>query len=140
MFKYINVTPHAVTIIATDGTPLTVHPEPGPPGGHPLVMRCVAVPQLRKRTIVGPRGLIFKINDPPVFVSVAGVPGIERLAPAGTVVLVSGICGEFLKNNPAVLPGLTNVWSPDSGPDEVKRNAEGAIVGSRALIAWRGPT
>ena len=111
-----NLTPHALVLIAPDGTE-TVVPASG------TVARVGSTPGT-----VEPRdGFPCMVASPTVFGEVSGLPDPT----AGTVFVVSGLVGSALAGR-----GRTDVFVPGTGPhDGARRNEAGHMVGVTRLIA-----
>ena len=106
-----NRTPHAITLFLAGGE-ATVFPPSG------TVARATSIQQVACDGIQG-----LPCVTPPEF---SGADGIEGEEPILVSALVAPIAAK-------VRPG---VFSPDTGPDSVVRNAAGEILGVRRLIRW----
>lgn len=115
--KWCNTTPHAITVLATDGSRITV-----PPCGTVIRVRVRTLAETDVRGIRMARIARDDLEAPPP----------EWLAEAD-IVLVSEIAAKPL----ARALGRT-VYVPDTGPGSVIRNAEGQVEAVKRLIAIEG--
>ena len=112
----VNLTPHALVLIAPDGTE-TVVPASG----------TVARVASRPGTVEAREGFPCMVASPTVFGEVTGLPRPED----GTVYVVSGMVGAALAGW-----GRRDVYMPGTGPsDGARRNEAGHISGVTRLVA-----
>ena len=114
-----NLTPHALVLIAPDGTE-TVVPASG------TVARVGSTPG----TVEAREGFPCMVASPTVFGEVTGLPEAQE----GTMFIVSGMVGSALAG-----AGRRDVFMPGTGPnDDARRNPAGHITGVTRLVAVSG--
>ena len=79
-------------------------------------------------------GTTIKVAEPPRFTSLMNADDVSE---EHTVILVSMPVGNFLRMNPDVLPHVSNVFGPDTGPEHAVRDDRGNPCGSTRLIRYR---
>jgi len=112
--KIINLTPHAVTIYR-DGQPVrTIEPSG-------TVARVTSISEH-----------IGEVDGIPVYQH--GFGAVENMPEpvSDTIYLVSMVVGQALAGS-----GRTDIYGPDTSPAGAVRDAEGRIIGTRGLVAYR---
>lgn len=119
----INLTPHAVQVINEDGHGV-IFPTTGvdvrliEKSGEPLIRKHEDPP--------------FSIISPPIYTGLTlSKPGAYPKGPW----IVSMLVGKYVSEH-GPPPEATAIYSPDTGPEGVVRNAAGQIIGTRNLVRW----
>ncbi len=81
---------------------------------------------------------IVPICDAPTYEGLDTLPDDVAARKNARAILVSLPVGEYVRAHPDALPGYLTVLGPDTSPAHVVRNDKGQIVGSNALVMYRG--
>ena len=120
----LNLTPHALTVFLVDKTEIVFPHAPGDP-----VARCTPKPQ----AIIDHRDFpIGMLCTPQEFMAIEGLP-----ADLTTDIIVSRVVAEYMRDSSGLAVWKGHVFSPDTGPKHVVRDAGGKILGTTYLEMWR---
>jgi hypothetical protein len=115
MTTIINLTPHAINLVAQDGVETVLAPSG-------TVARVSSTPG----TVEAREGFPCLVASPTLFGAVSGVPDPQD----GVVLIVSGMVGAAMVGS-----GRLDVMMPGTGPhDGVRRNEAGHITGVTRLL------
>lgn len=81
---------------------------------------------------------IVPIYGAPAYEGLDTLPDDVAVKTNARGILVSLPVGEYVRAHPAALPGYLMVLGPDTSPAHVVRNDKGQIVGTNALVMYRG--
>ena len=113
----VNTTPHAISVHTDGGAIVTIEPD------QSYQLRAESAPLQQVDAIEG-----VPVFDPPNF------SRVEGKIPVGRDILVSMPVGQYFKTH--LREHVGDVYGPETGAGNVVRDAEGRIIGTRALIKY----
>lgn len=127
----LNYTPHDVHLYGPDGkTLLHTWGRQATPVLLPL-----DIDYDRKRPPLYTGGVEVPLVDPPTYGDLTW-PDISELTTKNACgLIVSQLVGERTSRG-TIHGGAFKLYTPDTGPESVVRDAEGRIIGCRRLISW----